>query len=62
MCCSLMVQTKRASFGGIDLHDLHGKLIFKKGSKVDAQNNNEAEYSALEIGLNLTLKHGVRRL
>ena len=51
-----------AAFGGIDLYDLHGKLVCKKGFKVNAHSNNEAEYSTLKVGLHVCLKHGVKRL
>ena len=48
--------------GGIALYDPQGKLVCKKGFKVDAHSNNEAEYSTLEAGLHICLKYGVRRL
>ena len=34
----------------------------KQGFKVDTHNNNEAEYSILEVGLQICIKHGVRWL
>ena len=34
----------------------------KRGVKVDARNNNEAEYATLEAGLHICFKYGVRRL
>ena len=44
-----------AAFGGIALYDPHGKPICKKGFKV-----NEANYSTLEAGLRICLKHVVK--
>ena len=34
----------------------------KQGFKVDAHSNNELEYSTLEAGLQICIKHGVRQL
>ncbi|MCO5582167.1 hypothetical protein L7F22_036057 [Adiantum nelumboides] len=51
-----------AASGGIVLYNLQGKLVCKQGFKVDAHSNNEAEYSTLEAGLHICIKHGVRRL
>lgn len=51
-----------AASGGMVLYDQHGKLVGKQGFKIDAHSNNEAEYLALEVGLNMCLKRGVRRL
>ena len=51
-----------AASGGIALYDPQGKLVCKKGFKVSAHTNNEAEYSTLEAGLHICLKYGVRRL
>ncbi|MCO5597494.1 hypothetical protein L7F22_051572 [Adiantum nelumboides] len=48
--------------GGIALYDPEGKLVCKKGFKLDAHSNNEAEYATLEAGLHICLKHGVKRL
>ncbi|MCO5601602.1 hypothetical protein L7F22_055725 [Adiantum nelumboides] len=48
--------------GGIALNDPEGKLVCKKGFKLDAHSNNEAEYATLEAGLHICLKHGVKRL
>ena len=41
------------AFGGIVLYDPRGKLVRTKGFKVDAHNNNEAEYSTLKVGLRI---------
>ncbi|MCO5548625.1 hypothetical protein L7F22_002085 [Adiantum nelumboides] len=51
-----------AASGGIALYDPEGKLVCKKGFKLDAHSNNEAEYATLEAGLHICLKHGVKRL
>ena len=51
-----------AASRGIVLYDPEGKLVCKQGFKVDAHSNNEAEYSTLEAGLHICIKHGVRRL
>ena len=51
-----------ASSGGVVLYDPQGKLLIKKGVKIDAHSNNEAEYLTLEIGLQICLEYGVRRL
>ena len=51
-----------AASGGIVLYNPQGKLVCKQGFKVDAHSNNEAEYSTLEAGLHICIKHGVRRL
>ncbi|MCO5614358.1 hypothetical protein L7F22_068637 [Adiantum nelumboides] len=51
-----------AASGGIALYDPEGKLVSKKGFKLDAHSNNEAEYATLEAGLHICLKHGVKRL
>ena len=44
-----------AASGGIALYDPEGKLVCKKGFKLDAHSNNEAEYATLESGLNICL-------
>ena len=51
-----------AASGGIALYDPEGKLICKKGFKLAAHSNNEAEYATLEAGLHICLKHGIRRV
>ena len=51
-----------AASGGIALYDPQGKLVCKRGFKVDAHINNEAEYVTLEAGLHICIKYGVRRL
>ena len=51
-----------AASGGIVLYDPQGKLVCKKGVKIDAHSNNEAEYSTLEIALRICFKYGVRRV
>ena len=51
-----------AALGGIALYDPQGKLVCKRGFKVDAHSNNEAEYATLEAGLHICIKYGVRRL
>ena len=51
-----------AAFGGIVLYDPQEKLVCKKGFKANARINKEVEYSTLEAGLHICLKHGVRRL
>ncbi|MCO5596036.1 hypothetical protein L7F22_050092 [Adiantum nelumboides] len=51
-----------AASGDIALYDPKGKLVCKKGFKLDAHSNNEAEYATLEAGLHICLKHGVKRL
>ncbi|MCO5554272.1 hypothetical protein L7F22_007800 [Adiantum nelumboides] len=48
--------------GGIALYDPEGKLVCKRGFKLDMHSNNEAEYATLEAGLHICLKHGIRRL
>ena len=40
-----------ASSGGLVLFDPTGKMVMRKGVKLDAHSNNEAEYAALEVGL-----------
>lgn len=47
---------------GIVLYDPQQNLLCKKGFVVNAHSNNEAEYSTLEIGLQICLKNGVQRL
>ncbi|MCO5595840.1 hypothetical protein L7F22_049891 [Adiantum nelumboides] len=47
---------------GIALYDPEGKLVCKKGFKLDAHSTNKAEYATLEVGLHICLKHGVKRL
>ena len=49
-----------AASGGMALYDPQGKLVCKKGLKVDAHSNNEAEY--LEAGLHFCVNIGVKRL
>ena len=51
-----------AASGGIALYDPEGKLICKKGFKLAAHSNNEAECATLEAGLHICLKHGIRRV
>ena len=51
-----------AALGGMALYDPQGKLVCKKGLKIDAHSNNEAEYLTLEAGLHVSLNLGVRRL
>lgn len=51
-----------AASGGIALYDPQGKLVCKKGFKLDAHSNNEAEYATLEAALHICAKHGVKRL
>ncbi|MCO5552989.1 hypothetical protein L7F22_006509 [Adiantum nelumboides] len=51
-----------AASGVIALYDPEGKLVCKKGFKLDVHSNNEAEYATLEAGLHICLKHGVKRL
>ncbi|MCO5590464.1 hypothetical protein L7F22_044434 [Adiantum nelumboides] len=51
-----------AASAGIALYDPKNKLVCKKGFKLDAHSNNEAEYATLEVGLHICLKHGVKRL
>ena len=51
-----------AASGGIALYDPQGKLVCKRGFKVDAHSNNEVEYATLEVGLHICIKYGVRRL
>ena len=51
-----------ATLGGIALYDPQGKLVCKRGFKVDSHNNNEVEYATLEAGLHICIKYGVRRL
>ena len=51
-----------ATFRGIVLYDPQGKLVCKQGFKVDAHNNNKAEYSLLEASLHVCIKHGLRQL
>ena len=51
-----------ASSGGVVVYDLKGKLIIKKGVKIDAHSNNEVECLTLEIGLQICLEYDVRRL
>ena len=48
--------------GGIVLYDPQQNLICKKDFVVNAHSNNEAKFSTLEIGLQICLKNGVRRL
>ena len=55
-------KTHDAASGGIVLYDPQGKLVVKKGLKVDAHTNNEAEYAVLEVGLQYCLNQGVKRL
>ena len=45
-----------ATSGGFALYDPEGKLVLKRGFKVDAHSNNEAEYSTLEAGLHICLR------
>ena len=40
-----------AASRGIALYDPQGKLVCKRGFKVDAHNNNEVEYVTLEANL-----------
>ena len=47
---------EHASF--IVVYDPEGKMIMKKGVKLMAQSNNEAEYAALEKGLHLCYNLG----
>lgn len=47
---------------GVVLYNPKGKLVLKKGFKVDTQSNNEAEYTTLEAGLIICISHGVKRL
>lgn len=51
-----------AASGGLVIYDPNGKLVDKKGVHVVAHSNNEAEYATLEIGLQVCLKHGIKRL
>lgn len=50
------------SSGDVVLYDPQGKLLIKKGVKIDAHSNNEAEYLTLELGLQMCLEYGVKRL
>lgn len=47
---------------GIVLYDPEGKLVLKKGFKVDAHSNSEAEYATLEAGLSICVSKGLKRL
>ena len=51
-----------ASSGGLVLLDPAGRMILKKGVKLDAHSNNEAEYLTLEGGLQMCISFGVKRL
>ena len=65
MFCFFMAHIEKshdAASGGISLYDPEGKLICKKGFKLAAHSNNEAEYALLEAGLHICLKHGIRRV
>ena len=55
-------KTHDAASRGIVLYDLQGVMITKKGVKLDAHSNNEAEYLALEVGILLCLEYGVKQL
>ena len=55
-------KSRYATSGGMNLYDPERKLVCKKGLKIDAHNNNEAEYLTLEAGLHVSLNLGVRRL
>lgn len=57
-----MTKFHDASSRGVVVYDTQGKLVVKKGVKIDAHSNNEAEYLTLEIGLQICLGYGIRRL
>ena len=44
------------------MFDAKKNQICKKGFKVNAHNNNEVEYYTLEIGLQICVEHGVKRI
>ncbi|MCO5576167.1 hypothetical protein L7F22_029975 [Adiantum nelumboides] len=48
--------------GGIVIYDPQGNLVTKRGLKLTAQSNNEAEYATLENGLQLCLELGIQRV
>ena len=49
-----------AASGAIVIYDPMGRLVEKKGLQLFASSNNEAEYAALEIGLQVCLKLGIQ--
>ena len=51
-----------AALGGMALYDPQGKLVCKKGLKIDSHSNNEAEYLTMEASLHVCLNLGVKRL
>ena len=44
------------------MFDPTGKMVMRKGVKLDAHINNVAEYVALEVGLQMCIGYGVKRL
>ncbi|MCO5584163.1 hypothetical protein L7F22_038086 [Adiantum nelumboides] len=48
--------------GGVVIYDPQGNLVTKRGLKLTAQSNNEAEYATLEKGLQLCLELGIQRV
>ncbi|MCO5570329.1 hypothetical protein L7F22_024048 [Adiantum nelumboides] len=48
--------------GGVVIYDPQGNLVTKRGSKLTAQSNNEAEYDTLEKGLQLCLELAIQRV
>ncbi|MCO5555233.1 hypothetical protein L7F22_008777 [Adiantum nelumboides] len=47
---------------GIVIYEPQGNLVTKRGLKITAQSNNEAEYATLEKGLQLCLELGIQRV
>ncbi|MCO5548812.1 hypothetical protein L7F22_002274 [Adiantum nelumboides] len=47
---------------GVVIYDPQGNLVTKRGLKLTAQSNNEAEYATLEKGLQLCLELGIQHV
>ncbi|MCO5566817.1 hypothetical protein L7F22_020498 [Adiantum nelumboides] len=48
--------------GGVVIYDPQGNLVTKRGLKLTAQSNNDAEYATLEKGLQLCLELRIQRV
>ncbi|MCO5602837.1 hypothetical protein L7F22_056976 [Adiantum nelumboides] len=59
-------QLKRKSHNeasrGVVIYDPQGNLVIKRGLKLTAESNNEAEYATLKKGLQLCLELGIQRV
>lgn len=55
-------KVQNASLGGLVFFDPTGTMVMQKGVKLNGNSNSEAQYAALEIGLQMYICYGVKHL